>query len=102
MSIDTLLFLLWHTPEHGAKDLSSEKHYSVYCIYQALSTQNVVTGPVDTFLSWKALVPLSRLTYCLYLVHVVILPIWLMSLEVDYHYVTVEIPIYYLGKKRYS
>ncbi|PSN55352.1 hypothetical protein C0J52_01840 [Blattella germanica] len=30
-------------------------------------------GPVDTFLSWKLFVPLSRLTYCAYLCHYIVL-----------------------------
>ncbi|PSN55337.1 hypothetical protein C0J52_01839 [Blattella germanica] len=30
-------------------------------------------GPVDTILSWKTFIPLSRLTYCIYLCHYVIL-----------------------------
>jgi hypothetical protein len=28
-----------------------------------------ITGPVNKLLSWKALIPLSRLTYCVYLTH---------------------------------
>ena len=28
-------------------------------------------GPVDTFLSWRAWAPLARMSYCMYLVHIV-------------------------------
>jgi peptidoglycan/LPS O-acetylase OafA/YrhL len=33
----------------------------------------VPIGPADVFLSWKLFVPLSRLTYCAYLCHYIIL-----------------------------
>ena len=42
--------------------LNAKRTYGVY-----------PTGPVNTLLSWKALVPLSRLTYCAYLIHILIL-----------------------------
>jgi hypothetical protein len=33
----------------------------------------VTAGPVDIILSWKLFLPLSRLTYCAYLSHYIIL-----------------------------
>ena len=33
----------------------------------------IVTGHIDKFLSWRAFIPLSRLTYGVYLIHLVIL-----------------------------
>ncbi|CAK8686755.1 unnamed protein product [Clavelina lepadiformis] len=35
-------------------------------------------GPVNSFLSWKAFIPLSRLTYCTYLVHLLAV-MWLLG-----------------------
>ena len=39
------------------------------------------TGFVNTILSWSALVPLSRLTYCIYLVHIMILDNYIYNLQ---------------------
>ena len=36
----------------------------------------VLSGFVNTLLSWKALIPLSRLTYCAYLVHLVVMDVY--------------------------
>jgi len=36
-------------------------------------------GPVNDFLSWSAFGPLSRLTYCCYLVHMEVLPMFALS-----------------------
>ena len=33
----------------------------------------IISGPADSFLSWPAWVPLSKLTYCIYLTHYAIL-----------------------------
>ena len=30
-------------------------------------------GPINTILSWRAWVPLARLSYCIYLVHMTVL-----------------------------
>lgn len=38
-----------------------------------LTRRTVSTGPVDAFLSWRPFVPLSRLTYCAYLCHYMVL-----------------------------
>lgn len=35
--------------------------------------KRVLAGIINTFLSWKAFVPLGRLTYCAYLVHPIIM-----------------------------
>ncbi|KAL4219409.1 hypothetical protein ACF0H5_021989 [Mactra antiquata] len=36
-------------------------------------------GPVNSFLSWRGLIPLSRLTYCCYLVHPVVMMVYYNS-----------------------
>ncbi|XP_078489124.1 nose resistant to fluoxetine protein 6-like [Ciona intestinalis] len=60
----------------------------LWCIGLAWLTVACVSGyggPVNTLLSWKAFIPLSRLTYCVYLVHPLVI-YWLLStVEVFYH-----------------
>ena len=36
-------------------------------------------GPVNDFLSWSAFAPLARLTYCCYLIHMEVLPMFVFS-----------------------
>lgn len=43
-------------------------------------------GFVSTILSWKAFVPLSRLTYCAYLIHPVVMAIFYGSREMSFDY----------------
>nr|XP_039272371.1 nose resistant to fluoxetine protein 6-like [Styela clava] len=43
-------------------------------------------GPINSFLSWKLFIPLSRLTYCAYLVHPLVIE-WLYgTVEVTWHF----------------
>ncbi|XP_039252326.2 nose resistant to fluoxetine protein 6-like [Styela clava] len=54
-------------------------------------------GPVNTFLSWKLFVPLSRLTYCIYLVHTLILFWWFSTQEQSVHFSNTMFAFYYVG-----
>jgi len=45
-------------------------------------------GPVDAFLSWKAWMPLSRLTYCAYLMHPVLMITYYRSRQDTLHFGT--------------
>ncbi|PSN39093.1 hypothetical protein C0J52_07347 [Blattella germanica] len=42
----------------------------LYLLQNKTSEYQAINGPVNTFLSWKLFQPLSRLTYCVYLVHI--------------------------------
>jgi len=42
-----------------------------YFVYK--QSYNLFSGFINTFLSWKGFIPLSRLTYCAYLVHPVVI-----------------------------
>ena len=44
-----------------------------------------VTGVVDNILSWKGWFPLSRLTYCAYLLHPVVLMVYIGTLKEVIH-----------------
>ena len=38
-----------------------------------------VSGFINSLLSWKGIIPLSRLTYCSYLVHLVVMDTYYLS-----------------------
>ncbi|XP_066295640.1 nose resistant to fluoxetine protein 6-like [Branchiostoma lanceolatum] len=54
-------------------------------------------GVVDTILSWDAWVPLSRLTYCAYLVHIPVMYAVYLSRDVLIHYSTFTMIYFFLG-----
>eukprot|EP00058_Branchiostoma_floridae_P002589 XP_002588077.1 hypothetical protein BRAFLDRAFT_83078 [Branchiostoma floridae] len=54
-------------------------------------------GVVDIILSWDAWVPLSRLTYCAYLVHILVMYAVHLTREVPIHYSTFTIIYFFLG-----
>ncbi|XP_035683589.1 nose resistant to fluoxetine protein 6-like [Branchiostoma floridae] len=54
-------------------------------------------GLVNTFLSWELWVPLSRLTYCAYLVHPMVIYVAFYTREVTLHYSTLTVIYFFLG-----
>eukprot|EP00058_Branchiostoma_floridae_P017808 XP_002603297.1 hypothetical protein BRAFLDRAFT_71408 [Branchiostoma floridae] len=54
-------------------------------------------GVVDIILSWDAWVPLSRLTYCAYLIHIQVVIAVYISMEVPIHYTTFTMIYFFLG-----
>eukprot|EP00794_Sanderia_malayensis_P019239 gene19239-21167_t len=48
-------------------------------------------GPINSILSWKAFIPLSRLTYNAYLVHPLIIYTFYTSLEKPFHFADISI-----------
>ncbi|XP_066294090.1 nose resistant to fluoxetine protein 6-like isoform X1 [Branchiostoma lanceolatum] len=60
-------------------------------------------GIINTILSWKAWIPLSRLTYCAYLVHpIVIFIAYLDQRETPLHYSDIELMYYFVGHVVFS
>ena len=57
-------------------------------------------GPVNTFLSWKGFIPLSRLTYALYLVHPLVIWWFLASSDRLFHFNLQTYILIYLGTER--
>ncbi|XP_039272534.2 nose resistant to fluoxetine protein 6-like [Styela clava] len=51
-------------------------------------------GPINSFLSWKFFIPLSRLTFCAYLIHPIVLTYMYASREFELHF-ALNIMIYY-------
>ncbi|XP_076807348.1 nose resistant to fluoxetine protein 6-like isoform X2 [Clavelina lepadiformis] len=61
----------------------------VWCVGMAWVTIVCVSGyggPVNTFLSWKGFIPLSRLTYCCYLLHPLVIWWFLATAETHFHF----------------
>ena len=54
-------------------------------------------GPVNRFLSWKIFIPLSRLTYVVYLVHVNYLLVWSANLRQPVYYTALDHVQFFLG-----
>ncbi|ELT93753.1 hypothetical protein CAPTEDRAFT_227362 [Capitella teleta] len=54
-------------------------------------------GPVNAILSWRPLVPLSRLTYCAYLVHPIVIFWNLMSLQSPFHLTLPTLSWFFVG-----
>ncbi|XP_070533924.1 nose resistant to fluoxetine protein 6-like [Ptychodera flava] len=54
-------------------------------------------GPVHTFLSWSAWIPLSRLTYCTYLIHPIVIYIYYWSRKTPIHYTEMNMVYYFVA-----
>jgi len=54
-------------------------------------TLYAVSGFINTILSWKGFIPLSRLTYCAYLIHPIVMYYFYMSRRQLIHWDTHEI-----------
>lgn len=53
------------------RNADDENHMERFFVYK--QSDNLFSGFINTFLSWKGFIPLSRLTYCAYLVHPVVI-----------------------------
>lgn len=59
-----------------------------------------VLGPVNTILSWNALLPLTRLTYTMYLIHPIVISWWALRQRQPFYHTTenmVGISLYFVG-----
>ncbi|XP_077989871.1 uncharacterized protein LOC144444332 [Glandiceps talaboti] len=54
-------------------------------------------GPVNTFLSWNAWIPLARLTYCAYLLHIFVMYLYLTNLKVLIHYTDITVTYIFIA-----
>nr|KAG5705741.1 hypothetical protein BaRGS_027400 [Batillaria attramentaria] len=46
---------------------------------------------VNTILSWSALIPLSRLTYCIYLLHIMVIFFFVYSMDMVFYYSDINV-----------
>lgn len=49
----------------------------------------LISGAVNDILSWRAWIPLSRITFCAYLIHPILLQIYYLSRPHAFHFTTV-------------
>ena len=54
-------------------------------------------GPVDRFLSWKAFMPLSRITYCVYLIHFSLLVLYVSRMRAPLYYSTFDVILFFFA-----
>lgn len=48
-----------------------------------------ISGAVNDILGWRAWIPLSRITFCAYLIHPILLQIYYLSRPHAFHFTTV-------------
>nr|CAB3264544.1 nose resistant to fluoxetine protein 6-like [Phallusia mammillata] len=91
----SIIYGLYPTVSHGgALTVNTAAFYNamarpMWCVglaWVVIACSNGRGGPVNTFLSWKGFIPLSRLTYCAYLLHPLIIWWFFGSQEVMVHY----------------
>ncbi|XP_035686734.1 nose resistant to fluoxetine protein 6-like [Branchiostoma floridae] len=71
--------------------------WMVVACYYGYGGYLFTAGVVHIILSWDAWVPLSRLTYCAYLVHILVMYAVHLTREVPIHYSTFTIIYFFLG-----
>ncbi|KAK7495814.1 hypothetical protein BaRGS_00013034 [Batillaria attramentaria] len=54
-------------------------------------------GFVNTILSWSALIPLSRLTYCIYLLHIMVIFFFVYSMDMVFYYSDINVVCFFLA-----
>ncbi|XP_064599084.1 nose resistant to fluoxetine protein 6-like [Liolophura sinensis] len=103
----SVLYGLYDTEAHGVKVLSPD----VSALYNATSRTawgvglgwlvfaccTGYGGFVNTILSWSALIPLSRLTYCAYLVHPIVMYLYYGSLNTPVHFTDLNVVYLFFG-----
>lgn len=90
----TILYSTWpaylgYLPSNVEASLYGSLARTVWAIGLSWLTFACISGYggfVNTILSWRALVPLSRLTYCAYLIHPVVMAIFYGSREISFDF----------------
>ncbi|XP_033734173.1 nose resistant to fluoxetine protein 6-like [Pecten maximus] len=89
-----------HIWSNGVNALYNAVHRSVWGMCVCWVIFACVTGNgglVNDFLSWKLFVPLGRLSYCIYLTHILVLQYYLQSLRQPIYGTTLEFTFIFLG-----
>ncbi|XP_060563003.1 nose resistant to fluoxetine protein 6-like, partial [Ruditapes philippinarum] len=71
--------------------------WSLSVAWVILSCASGYGGPVDAFLSWKGFAPLSRLTYCAYLLHPIVITLQVYSRRTLEHWSDIELIYRFIG-----
>ncbi|VDP36886.1 unnamed protein product, partial [Heligmosomoides polygyrus] len=56
--------------------------------FRKVNQPAAASGPVGAFLSWKFFMPLSKITFCAYLLHPIMLQIYNLSRPQPFHFTT--------------
>ncbi|XP_033734150.1 LOW QUALITY PROTEIN: nose resistant to fluoxetine protein 6-like [Pecten maximus] len=86
--------------DNGVAALYNAVHRSVWGMCLCWVIFACVTGNgglVNDFLSWKLFVPLGRLSYCIYLTHVLVIYYYLQTLRQPFYATTLEFTFTFLG-----
>ncbi|VDM71019.1 unnamed protein product [Strongylus vulgaris] len=68
--------------------ISGRHSYAIALGWVAFACATGNGGPVGTFLSWKFFMPLSKITFCAYLLHPIMLQIYNLSRPQPFHFTT--------------
>ncbi|XP_060084931.1 nose resistant to fluoxetine protein 6-like [Ylistrum balloti] len=85
---------------NGVNALYNAVHRSVWGMCVCWVIFACVTGNggiVNDFLSWKLFVPLGKLSYCIYLTHLLVLEYYLLSMRQSMYATTLELTFLFLG-----
>jgi len=77
--IKNLSNIIYHT-----ENLSLYSNFYVFGLWSII--KNLLLGFINLFLSWKAWIPLSRLTYGVYLLHIFVIEFFYLTREKSLHY----------------
>lgn len=72
----------------GLYALVGRPSYALAIAWVAFACATGNGGPVNTFLGWKLFVPLSKITYCAYLLHPILLQVYNLSRPQPFHFTT--------------
>ncbi|XP_069123539.1 nose resistant to fluoxetine protein 6-like [Argopecten irradians] len=89
-----------HSWSNGVNALYNAVHRSVWGMCVCWVIFACVTGNggvVNDFLSWKLFVPLGRLSYCIYLTHILVLQYYLLTLRLPIYATTLRFIFIFLG-----
>ncbi|XP_069123535.1 nose resistant to fluoxetine protein 6-like [Argopecten irradians] len=89
-----------HTWSNGVNALYNAVHRSVWGMCVCWVIFACVTGNggiINDFLSWKLFVPLGRLSYCIYLTHLLVISYYIQTLRQPLYATTLQFTFIFLG-----
>ncbi|XP_060590858.1 O-acyltransferase like protein-like isoform X2 [Ruditapes philippinarum] len=96
-----------YTPEGNLPDLSkgvsalynatSRTAWGISVAWVIFACATGYGGPVNSLLSWRGIIPLSRLTYCAYLVHPIVMSLYFYSRKTMMYWYDLNLIYLFLG-----
>ena len=93
----TMLDHNWSTAENATYGTLSRFAWSLCLAWLVYACHNGYGSLINDVLSWKAFIPLSRLTYATYMVHILVLMYYLGSSQVPMHYTDSTVAFHFMG-----